>query len=79
MHTEAKDKANILNKQYESIFTREDGMSIPVPDGTPYPSMPEIEVSSENAELTTPKSYTPETVSVIGQFLLQNSIRIQNA
>ena len=47
MHGEAKDKANILNRQYESVFTHEDGSNIPVPDGTPYPAMPEIEITTE--------------------------------
>jgi len=43
MYTEPKDKANILNQQYEYVFTHEDDGPVPVPDGDPFPSMPEIE------------------------------------
>ena len=31
MHTDPKDKANILNRQHESTFTREDTSYIPQP------------------------------------------------
>ena len=47
MYTEPKDKANILNQQYESVFTHEDDGPVPVPDGDPFPSMPEIEICTE--------------------------------
>ena len=47
LHAEPKDKANILNRQYESTWTKEDKSSIPSPEGTPFPSMPEIEVTNE--------------------------------
>ena len=47
LHANAKDKADILNRQYESTWTREDNTSIPTPDGTPFPSMPEIKVTCE--------------------------------
>ena len=47
LHAEPKDKADILNRQYESTWTKEDKSSIPSPDGTPFPSMPEIEVINE--------------------------------
>ena len=47
LHADAKDKADILNRQYESTWTREDTTSIPTPDGTPFPSMPEIKVTCE--------------------------------
>ena len=33
LHADPKEKANILNRQYESTWTREDKTSIPVPDG----------------------------------------------
>jgi hypothetical protein len=42
LFSDAKTKANILNRQYQSVFTQEDTRSIPTPDGNPYPSMPEI-------------------------------------
>ena len=42
-----KDKANILNRQYKNVFTREDTNNIPSPTGDPFPNMAEIEVSEE--------------------------------
>ena len=39
-----KDKANILNRQYQATFTQEDTNQVPSPSGTPYPDMEEIEV-----------------------------------
>jgi hypothetical protein len=42
LHADAKDKADILNRQYQSVFTNEDTSDIPTPDGKPYSSMPEI-------------------------------------
>ena len=47
LHAEPKDKADIFNRQYESTWTKEDKSSIPSPDGTLFPSMPEIEVTNE--------------------------------
>ena len=47
MHTEPRDKANILNRQYESVFTKEESSNIPTPDGTPFPSMPDISVQTD--------------------------------
>ena len=46
-HANPKDKADILNRQYESTWTKEDKSNIPTPDGTPFPSMPEIKVTCE--------------------------------
>ena len=42
-----RDKANILNNQYSSVFTREDKSNIPEPPGDPYPTMNEITVTEE--------------------------------
>ena len=39
-----KDKANILNRQYQSTFTQEDTNQVPSPSGIPYPDMEDIEV-----------------------------------
>ena len=39
-----KDKANILNRQYQSTFTQEDINQVPSPSGIPYPDMEDIEV-----------------------------------
>jgi hypothetical protein len=43
--SDPKGKADILNRQYESVFTREDCSNIPDPVEPPSPSMPEIEIS----------------------------------
>ena len=45
MHADPVDKSNILNRQYESVYTREDDGDIPCLDGQPYPSMPDIKVT----------------------------------
>ena len=47
MHADPLDKSNILNRQYESTFTREDETNISQPEGQPYPPMPDIEISRE--------------------------------
>ena len=47
LHANPKDKADILNRQYESTWTKEDKSNIPTPDGTPFPSMPEIKVTCD--------------------------------
>ena len=43
----AKDKADILGRQYESVYTNEDVSNIPEPVGEPYPPMKELHVSVE--------------------------------
>ena len=47
LHADPKDKANILNRQYESTWTQEDTHDIPSPDGEPYPPMKDVHVSTE--------------------------------
>ena len=47
MHADPKDKANILNRQYESTFTREDTSNIPQPREEPCSPMPDIIVTEE--------------------------------
>ena len=42
-----KDKANILNRQYQSTFTQENTNQVPSPSGTPYPDMEEIQVDED--------------------------------
>ena len=46
-YSDPLDKANILNRQYESVFTQENTRNIPSMTGKPFPSMPEISI--ENA------------------------------
>ena len=45
--SDAKNKAEILNKQYQSMFSKEDPTSIPTPSEASFPSMPEIVISQE--------------------------------
>ncbi|MEW8544204.1 MAG: reverse transcriptase family protein, partial [Candidatus Thiodiazotropha sp.] len=48
MHADPVDKSNILNRQYESVFTKEnDTADIPTLQGQPYPDMPDIVVNQE--------------------------------
>ena len=47
LHSDAKSKADILNRQYQSVFSQEDIDDIPEPDVPEYPAMPEIHVSDE--------------------------------
>ena len=47
MHADPLDKSNILIRQYESTFTREDEANIPQPEGQPYPPIPDIDTSRE--------------------------------
>ena len=51
------DKANILNHQYHSVFTREDPSSAtPDPDGTPLPDMDNITVTEQGVKKLLQKS-----------------------
>jgi len=45
LFSDPKAKADILNRQYQSVFSREDSSDIPAPSETPYPPMPEIVIS----------------------------------
>ena len=48
MHADPKDKAAILNRQYESVCTKEDiSTTIPQPASNSIPSMPDINISEE--------------------------------
>ena len=47
LFSDAKNKAEILNKQYQSVFSKEDPTSIPTPSEASFPSMPEIVISQE--------------------------------
>ena len=47
LYAAPKEKANILNKQYQSVFTVEDKSNIPTPTGKPYPDMCDIVVTEE--------------------------------
>ena len=47
LQSEPRVKADILNRQYESTWTKEDRSSIHTPEGQPFPAMPEISVTKE--------------------------------
>ena len=51
MHADPVDKANILNRQYESVFTKEEEEEdTPVLQGNPYPEMPNITICQEGVQ-----------------------------
>ncbi|MCG8077787.1 MAG: reverse transcriptase family protein, partial [Candidatus Thiodiazotropha taylori] len=50
LHDDPKDKADILNRQYQSTWTREDKTNIPEPEGDPFPSIQDIKVTREGVE-----------------------------
>ena len=63
------DKANILNCQYQSTFTKEDINQVPTPSGTPYPDREEIEVDEDGIrellQKTNPRKATdPDNIPV---------------
>ena len=43
--SDAKGKASILNRQYQSVFSKENPSNIPHPDSPPQPTMPDITVT----------------------------------
>ena len=47
IHADPVDKGNILNRQYESVFTKRKDEDTPVLQGNPYPEMPNIMISQE--------------------------------
>ena len=53
----ARDKADILSRQYQSVYTKEDqNCPVPEPEGTPYPSMDDFTVTIEGVEKLLHKS-----------------------
>ena len=47
MHADLKDRTNILNRQYVSVYTREDTSNVPSPSGQPYQPMEEIVITEQ--------------------------------
>ena len=45
MVTDSTEKAKILNKEFKSVFTIEDTSTIPDKGTSPYPSIPDINVT----------------------------------
>ena len=54
VHNDPLDKANILNRQYQSEFTDEDNINIPRPQVDPSLTMPDSQVTVEGV-LTEPE------------------------
>ena len=53
----SKDKADILNRQYQSVFSQEDpDTQVPDPEGKPYPDMNNIHVSEDGVRKLIQKS-----------------------
>ena len=48
--TDSKTKANALNSQYQSVFTNEDTTTIPDKGTSPYPPMPDINITTNGIE-----------------------------
>ncbi|KAI8508419.1 hypothetical protein Bbelb_135180 [Branchiostoma belcheri] len=48
---DGRGKAEVLSKQYDSIFTEEDLTKVPKLGASPYPDMPEVESSRSPAHL----------------------------
>ena len=44
LKSDSTSKANILNRQFESVFTKEDTSTMPDKGPSPYPDMPKLEV-----------------------------------
>ena len=49
-YTDSVAKANILNKQFSSVFTREDLSSIPAISGEPIPDIPPLHIEVEGVK-----------------------------
>ena len=50
IHSDPTTKANILNHQFESVFTKEDLSNIPSKGRSPFDDMPFIQVTSPGVE-----------------------------
>ena len=49
-YTDSVAKANVLNKQFSSVFTREDLSSIPEISGEPIPDIPPLHIEIEGVK-----------------------------
>ncbi|KAI8506130.1 hypothetical protein Bbelb_164830 [Branchiostoma belcheri] len=47
---DGRGKAEVLSKQYDSIFTEEDLTKVPELGDSPYPDMPEVEEDNQSQE-----------------------------
>ena len=68
MYTENNAKANILNQQFSSVFTREDIQTMPVVPNSPYPDIMNITVNIQGVakllcDLNPNKACGPDNIS----------------
>jgi len=49
--SDPRSKAELLNKQFQSAFTKEDTENVPLPHGEAYPAMFDLEISVHGVEL----------------------------
>ena len=50
VHSESRVKANLLNDQFVSVFTREDSSNFPDLGDSPHPNVPAFEVSKKGVQ-----------------------------
>ena len=64
MYASSRDKANILNRQYKSVFTSEDLSDVPRPEGVPAPLMPAIAIAEDGVlqQINPSKASGPDTI-----------------
>ena len=67
LYSENEDKAELINKQFESVFTREDVTNIPQLEGTPYTDISDLVITTLGVEkllkdLATSKASGPDLI-----------------
>ncbi|XP_071161194.1 uncharacterized protein [Mytilus edulis] len=75
LHTNPSEKANILNKQFQSAFTSEKNIEIPTKEPSSHPIMEKINISREGVyklikNINTNKATGPDTIA--GKILKEN-------
>ena len=68
--TDPQDKADMLNKQFSSAYTREDRLNVPRKEKSPHPKMPPIKVSSNGVfkflnQLNQKKASSPDEIPAV--------------
>jgi hypothetical protein len=66
--TETEEKANILNQQFQSVFTNETDLNIPDKGPSPHPQIPSINISETGinkllANLNPHKAFGPDNIN----------------
>ena len=71
----SQEKADILRRQIESVFTKEEIMDVPILPHSPYPDMPDIAVHIQGIEELLKKLSPSKTSSTdVQMVLLKESI-----